>query len=109
MTEDQKEAFEAVEKINEELYKKYSVKNPSHFGYDSLDIMPIVSICFADVYMFISVSIPSKNNQLPEIQLYHSENNDRIYYKKSNRYETYYKYIKRKFIEIKKEIYFIKL
>lgn len=109
MNSEQKEAFEAVEKINEELYKKYSKKDPKNFNYDSLDLMPILSITFAGVYMFISLSIPSKNQILPEIQLYHSENNDRIYYDKSDKYETFYKFIKRKFIEIKEELYSVKL
>jgi hypothetical protein len=59
--------------------------------------------------MFISLTIPSEKNIIPEIQIYHSEDNDRIFYEKSNKYETYYKFIKRKFIEIKKEINSIKL
>lgn len=46
---------------------------------------------------------------MDEITLYNSENNDRIYYEKSDKYETFYKYIKRKFIEIKEEIYSVKL
>lgn len=110
MNEDQKEAFEAVEKINEELYKKYSKKDPKRFNYDSLDKMPIVSITFAGVYVFIGLSIPSTDKcTIPEINLYSSENNDRIYYEKSNKYETYYKFIKRKFLEIKQELNIIKI
>lgn len=109
MNSEQKEAFEAVEKINEELYKKYSKKDPKNFNYDSLDLMPILGITFAGVYMFITLSIPSKNQILPEITIYHSEDNDRIFYEKSNKYETFYKFIKRKFIEIKEEIYSVKL
>jgi len=48
-------------------------------------------------------------NIIPEITIYHSENDERIFYEKGNRYETFYKYIKRKFMEIKNEIYSIKL
>lgn len=109
MNSEQKEAFEAVEKINEELYKKYSKKDPKNFNYDSLDLMPILGITFEGVYMSITLSIPSKNQILPEITIYRSEDNDRIFYEKSNKYETFYKFIKRKFIEIKEEIYSVKL
>jgi len=110
MTKEQNEAFKAVEKINEELYKKYSKKNPKNFNYDSLDKMPIISITVAGVYMFIGISIPSSDVcTIPEISIYHSENNDRIFYEKGNTYETFYKFIKRKFIEIKEELYAIKL
>lgn len=110
MTIDQKEAYDAVEKINDELYKKYSKKDPENFNYDSLFKMPIVGITFAGVYMLITLSIPSSDVcSIPEITLYNSEDNDRVFYEKSNKYETYYKFIKRKFIEVKEEIYSIKL
>ena len=109
MNKEQQEAFDAVTKINEELYKKYSKPDPKNqFGYNRLDIMPIVSIRFAGTYMLISISIPSEH-QLPEINLYWSENDDRIYYEKSDKYETFYKYIKRKFLLIKDEINNVKL
>lgn len=101
--------YEAVNKINEELYKKYSKKDPKNFNYNSLDLMPIIGITIVGVYMFITLSIPSKKNIIPEITLYNSENNDRIFYKKGNKYETFYKFIKRKFIEVKEEIYSIRL
>lgn len=109
MTQEQKEAFDAVEKINEELYKKYSKKDSKNFNYDSLDLMPILGITFAGVYMFITLSIPSRKQLIPEITLYHSENDDRIFYEKGNKYETFYKFIKRKFIEVKEEIYNTKI
>jgi hypothetical protein len=109
MTQEQKEALEAVEKINNELYYKYSRKDSANFNYNNLDLMPIISITFADCYTFISLTIPSSKQMLPEIQLYHSENNDRIYYEKSDKMESFYKMIKRKFREIKEEIYSVKL
>lgn len=109
MTQEQQEAFEVVEKINDELYKKYSKKDPKKSNYDSLDLMPILEITFASVYMFITLSIQSKKQLIPEITLYNSENNDRIFYEKGNKYETFYKFIKRKFIEVKEEIYDVKL
>lgn len=103
MNEDQLQAFEAVDRINDQLYKKYNKKN-------NLDKLPVVSITFAGVYMFINLSIPHTDVcEIPEINIYNSENNDRIYYEDSNKYESYYKFIKRKFIEIKEEINKIKL
>jgi hypothetical protein len=109
MTIEQKEALEAIEKINGELYKKYSKKDPKNFNYDSLDLMPILAVTIAGVYMLITLSIPSKNNILLDITLYNSEDNDRIFYEKTNTYETFYKLIKRKFLEVKEEIHAVKL
>jgi hypothetical protein len=110
MTEEQKEAFEAVNKINEELFKKYNKKNENDIYKDWLAVMPIVSITFASGYILIELTIPSTNTcQLPEFVIYNSEDNDRIYYEKSDKYESFYKFIKRKFIEIKQEICNIKL
>lgn len=103
MTEEQKEAFEAVEKINDELFEKYNKLN-------RIDMMPILSITFAGSYLFIGLTLISTNEcDLPELRIYHSENNDRIYYEKSNKYESFYRFIKRKFLEIKEEINSVKL
>jgi hypothetical protein len=108
MTQDQKEAFDAVKKINQELYEKYKLLNEKDkLGKDWLSFMPILSITFADTMIFISISLISTD--LPEINLYSSINDGRIYYEKSNKYETFYKFIKRKFNLIKKEICSIKL
>jgi len=105
MTQDQKEAFDAVQRINQELYEKYKLLSKKDESS-----MPILSITFADSMIFISISLVSTDSlDLPEINLYSSVNDDRIYYEKSNKYETFYKFIKRKFNLIKKEIYNIKL
>ena len=95
-----KELYEVVEKINDELYEKYS---------NNLENMPVVSITFLGYCTYINLIIPSVNWVMPEFLLYDSENEDRIFYEKSGKYETYYKYIKRKFLKIKKEINNIKL
>jgi len=100
MTEDQKDAINAIEKINEKLYAKYD-KN------DDLDNLPIVNITIADMYFFIAISIPDEFHG-QEVKIFNSENNDRIFYEKSNTYETFYKLIKRKFLETKEEIYCVK-
>lgn len=110
MTELQKEAYDVVVKINAELYKKYSKPNNKNFNYNSLYSMPILGVVFANEYIFITLNIPStKTCIIPEITLYNSISDDRIYYEKSDKYESFYKYIKRKFIEVKEEIYSIKL
>jgi len=96
MTEDQKDAIIDIEKINEKLYDKYEKDN-------NIDNLPIVSITIADVYFFIAISISDEFDG-QEIKIFNSENNDRIYYEKSNTYETFYKLIKRKFLDIKNEI-----
>lgn len=110
MTELQKEALEAVGKINTELYKKYSKLDAKDKYKDWISITPMLSITISGNYTFIGLSIPSKNTcSIPEFHIYNSEDNDRIYYEKSDKYETFYKFIKRKFIEIKNEVNLIKL
>lgn len=102
MTPLQEEALAAAEKINAELYKKWKDKD--------LDLMPQIAVVISNQYTFISLSIPSEFSlNLPEIHLFSSVNDDRIYYEKSDKYETLYKFIKRKFNIIKEELYSIKL
>jgi len=110
MTEEQKEAFEAVDKINEELFIKYDKLNITDSYKDWLSVMPILSITFAGNYLFISLTIPSNDVcELPEFPVYNSENNDRVYLEETDTYETFYNFIKRKFDEIKEEINSVKL
>lgn len=90
-----KEAFEAVEKINEELDKKYEGNT-------------LLSISYCGMMFSISLDINSNNIHI-ELEIYNSEQDDRIYYEKSDKYETFYKYIKRKVRNIKEEIYSVKL
>ena len=102
MTQEQQEAFDAVEKINEEIYERYKDTD--------LSLMPIVIVTFANDMTFIAVSIPSSLElSLPEISIYSSVNDDRTFYEKSNKYETFYCFIKRKFQMVKEEIYAIKI
>lgn len=105
------EAFRAVEKINDELYEKYSKKDPKNFDQDSLDKMPIVAITIGTAHMSIKLHIqPSRTMPPLEIPIYHSfEEEDRIYYENSGKYESFYKFIKRKFRAIKEELYAIKI
>lgn len=110
MTQEQTEAFDAVERINCELFKKYNKLDEKDAFKDWIAKMPILSVTVAGNYLFIGLSIQSSDVcVLPEITIYNSENNDRVFYEKSNKYETFYKFIKRKFIEIKEEIYSVKL
>lgn len=110
MSEDQAEAFVAVEKINDELFQKYDKRNEKDPRKDWLSKMPVLSVTFAGGYLFISLSIPSSDTcVLPEISIYNSENNDRLFYENRNKYESYYNFIKRKFNEIKEELNAVKL
>lgn len=101
ITEEQKEAFEAVEKINEELFEYFDNKL-------MLNNQPILSITFADYITLIGLSIPLTSTSL-EINIYKSEDDDRIYDEENDEYEKFYPFIKRKFNEIKEEISLIKL
>jgi len=110
MTEKQIEAYNAVKKINEELAEKYLRKDKKDDYKDWISLQPSLTFVVNEYRLFISLSIPSTSRlALPEITLYNSLEDDRIYYEKSDKYETFYKFLKRKFIEVKEEIYAIKL
>ena len=101
MTEEQKEAFEAVEKINEELFEYFANKL-------MLNNQPILTITFAEYMTLIGLSIPLTSTSL-EIDIYNSEDDDRIYDEENDEYEKFYPFIKRKFNEIKEELSLINL
>lgn len=101
MTEEQKEAFEAVEKINEELFEYFDNKL-------MLNNQPILSITFAEYMTLIGLSIPLTSISL-EIDIYNSEDDDRIYDEENDEYEKFYPFIKRKFNEFKEELSLINL
>lgn len=94
------EIIEAVGRINDELYDAYS---------NNIDDKPILSITFADIYTLIDISFQSESLMLPTINIYHCENDDRIYDEETGEYESFYDYIKRKFKNIQEEICNIKL
>jgi len=72
--------------------------------------MPQLSITFSNNYIFINISPSSAfDMNLPEILIYNSIHDDRIYYEKTDKYEAFYKFIKRKFKLIQEEIFSIKL
>lgn len=80
--------LEAIDRINSELNLKYKYDNP------------ILSMVIADRYTFINISL----NNLPEFNIWYSEEDDRKYYEKSDKYENFYPFIKRKFRKIKEDI-----
>lgn len=101
MTEKQKEAFEAVEKINEELFEYFDNKL-------MLNNQPILSITFAEYMTLIGLSIPLTSTSL-DINIYNSVDDDRKYDYENDEYEKFYPFIKRKFNEIKEELSLINL
>lgn len=103
MTEEQKEAFEAVEKINEELFEYFDNKL-------MLNNQPILSIIFAEYMTLIGLSIPLTSTSTSlYINIYNSVDDDRKYDYENDEYEKFYPFIKRKFNEIKEEISLINL
>lgn len=82
----------AVDKINDELIDKkiYNVQ---------------FSFTFSGPYALIGISLLNGE----EFNIYQSEDNDRIYNEESDSYEPFYDLIKRRFLEIKREISKIKL
>lgn len=99
MTKEQSSAFEAVQKINQELESK-----------SKKDFCPALCVTFSNSHTFISLSIPSTNEvDFPEIHIYSSINDDRIYFELSDKYESFYKFIKRKFKIIRTALYNVRL
>jgi len=96
LSEEQIGAINAVQRINNELYDK--------FGFNVDWEHPLLSCTISSYYMSIEINI----NEIT-LPLYNSSNNDRIYYEKSNKYEEWYSYIKRKFREIKQLLDSLKL
>jgi hypothetical protein len=96
LSEEQINAIKAVQKINNEMYDKE--------GWENHDTLLSITICS---YMFsITLNVNKING---EFDIYNSGNDDRIYYEKSNKYEEWYSYIKRKFRELKIDLDDIKL
>ena len=85
----QKEAIKAVETINDELLDNWEDENN----------IPILSVVLANDYCFVGISFGSN-----ELNLFNSEDNDKIYNEEDDTYELMYDYIKRKFKELKDEI-----
>lgn len=90
----QKGALDAVQRINNEMYGKV--------GWENHNILLGIDICS----WYFLVYIESINFR---VTLYNSEQDDRIYYGKSDKYEEWYSFLKRKFRDFKKELENIKL
>ena len=96
LSEDQLNALEASQKINNELSDKV--------GWDS-ENLPHISVTICSCYLFITINIGNC-----EFEIYNSaQEESRIFYEKSNKYEEFYSFIKRRFREIKEELNQIRL
>jgi hypothetical protein len=98
LSEKQLNALKAVQKINNEIYDKVGWENHGD----------LLSITISSYYFFISLNINHNDFNL-ECPLYNSENDDRIYYEKSDKYEEWYSFLKRKFRLIKDQLNIIKI
>jgi len=96
ISDKQSGALKAIQKINNEMHDKEGWRN-----HDTLLSINICSFRF-----FITLNVNKVN---AEFLLYDSDQDDRIYYEKSGKYEEWYSYIKRKFREIKWNLDSIKL
>lgn len=93
MLKEYEEIYKAIGEINDELYEKY--------GDDNNTLLTMtVNYC----YSFINLTIG-----MFEFSIYCSEDDDRIFFERLNRYENWKTYIKRKFKAIKAEINKVKL
>lgn len=96
LSEEQQKCIEAVQRINNEMHEKE--------GWQEHDTLLSVTIC--SYHFFVCLDI---NNANAKIDLYNSSNDDRIYYEKSDKYEEFYSFLKRKYREAKDIINEIKL
>jgi hypothetical protein len=101
MTEKEQAIYDAVQRINEELDKKWRKR-----GHD---MRPTVICTFGSHIQVIAISLCSRTISFQEICLWCSVDDDRIYYEKSDKYETWYQLIKRKWRIAKDEVNMIKL
>lgn len=96
ISEEQEECLKAIQKINNEMHDKE--------GWDDHDTL--LSMCICSFYYAIVLNVNKANT---EITLFSSSNDDRIFYEKSNKYEEWYSFIKRKYGEVKDILNNIKL
>lgn len=95
--EESKEVIEAVDKINNKIESKY-------LKCDNLDYMPELYYLKSPNFMAVEIMIPD----CPSIGLWNSETTERIYYEKSDKYESMYKCLQRLFREYKEKINSVK-
>ena len=99
LTEEQKEAITACEKLNDKLSVKYEHEPENQ---------PILS---TNIYYYacsVDINIPHEFGFI-NIQLYNSENNDREFIENKNDYEPLYTYLTRTYNDLKNLINNIKL
>lgn len=99
LNEDQSGCLKAVQRINNEQHDRV--------GWRSHNNLLAMSICS---YAFV---VKLHVGMLAEITLYDSSQDEdyggRIYYEKSDKYEEWYSFLKRKFREVKNDLNNIKL
>jgi len=98
LSEEQEKCLKAIQKINNEQHDKV--------GWEDHGDLLSMTICS---YHFVITLNINHNLFDAEVNLYNSGNDDRIYYEKSDKYEEWYSFIKRKFREVKSELNNIKL
>lgn len=103
MLEEQKEALEVINKLNEQLYEDYYDINRNDY-----DDMPVFSVTMSNYITCITVNIQYEFTSV-EIQLYNSEDSNRMYIKEIDDYEPLETYIKREFEMIQKNLKKFKL
>lgn len=96
LTEEQKQALSAVQKLNNKLHDKLGWDNNSVF----------ISIEIISFHFIINIYIGDS-----KIRIYSSANpeKERIYYETSDKYEEFYSFIRRRFREIKEDFNNLKL
>lgn len=92
------EVRDGVRKVNQKFYKKY--------GWQS---HPRVSLTVLETHMLtFRIDIHIYGQSLHIYDSYEGINGP-LYYEKSDKYETYFAFIKRRFLEIKEELNQIKI
>lgn len=99
MTQEQKEIYEAVEILNDNLLKISEEKHPLY--EDWYDKMPEFSISFSIGKTIVELYLPSIDTTFP---IYNSEHEDREFNEELNCYEPFCDYVQKKFKLIKEDI-----
>ncbi len=108
ITGEEAEIRAAVDKINDKIYKKYEKLGSGDEFNHWFNLMPAIVVTSTGYITAVSVSIPTEDIPPIEIHLFHTEDNDRIYYEGTDTYESWFKYTQRKWRDVKNVIGFVK-
>jgi hypothetical protein len=100
MTDLQQSAYQAANRLNDELNIAYT---------DVIEVnQPVISVALQNNDVAIILHIDITFDEI-DIQLFNSSHDERQYYEVNDSYEPLYDHIKRKFAEVQQALFAVKL